>query len=114
MGEREDFPNILLQNAFTPDNKNVQIWDGELRACKMRAADLFRPGYEIAVVTSADDTIDISGDYASEFLSTDSVVLYTSTSSDAFTLSADAVYSGDTSRTTIYLSGDLLDATPAE
>jgi hypothetical protein len=113
MGEREDFPNILLQNAFTPDNMNVQIWDGELRACKMRAPDMFRVGFKVASVSSADDTLTISGDYASRFLSTDSVVLYNSTSGTTFALSADAVYSSGTSLTTIYLSGNLLDTTPA-
>lgn len=40
MGEREDFPYILIHNAFTSDNTNVQIWDGEVRSDKMRVKEI--------------------------------------------------------------------------
>lgn len=75
LGQREDFPVILLRNAFTPDNSNVQIWDGEMRSALMRTKELFRTSYQISSLSGNDITI--SGLHAAEFATNDTVGVYT-------------------------------------
>ena len=40
LGLKKDFPTILLQNAFTPDNENVLLKYGEIHRAKMRLKEL--------------------------------------------------------------------------
>ncbi len=74
MGSRRDFPNILLQNAYTPDNGNIQAWDGELRTAKMRKPEMLR---NVHTVTSVSGTsIVIPDDYSAVITSGDSIAVY--------------------------------------
>ena len=40
MGLKKDFPVVLIQNVFTPDNENVLLKDGKIIRRKMRKKDL--------------------------------------------------------------------------
>ncbi len=40
MGLKKDFPVVLIQNVFTPDNKNILLKDGKIIRRKMREKDL--------------------------------------------------------------------------
>ncbi len=73
-GIRQDYPNILLANSFTPDNRNIQVWDGELRTAKMRRPEMLRNVHEITDVSGT--SITISGDYTGVIASGDSIVVY--------------------------------------
>ena len=103
MGQREDIPNILLNNAFTPENSNVQIWDGEVRTAKMRKKELLRDVYAITSVDTSGDTLTIADDQSAEFTTGDTICCY-NMSGDYTTYPVTSVsVSGDT---TISVSGD--------
>ena len=40
MGLKKDFPVVLIQNVFTPDNENILLKDGKIIRRKMREKDL--------------------------------------------------------------------------
>jgi len=113
LGQREDAPNILLRNAFTPENKNVQIWDGEVRTAKMRKKELLRDVYAITSVDTSGDTLTIADDQSAEFTTGDTLCAYkqpetSGTTGDYTTYAVTSVsVSGDT---TIGVSGDVIDS----
>lgn len=114
MGKREDFPNILLNNAFTPDCSNVQLWNGEIRTAKLRKIELLRTVYAVSSLSTTGETIKISGNHITEFPSGATVTLYNASDSsyEQFTLSTTSTaVSGDTLLT---VTGDLTASTPNE
>lgn len=110
MGKREDFPSILLDNAFTPDHSNVQAWNGELRSAKMRVPELVRTTYGIVIADTSAEHFEVDDDQTAEFTSGDTFRVYDSTGNDAqWTCAADSTTSGDT--TVITVTGNVTDAT---
>jgi hypothetical protein len=78
LGKREDFPQMLLNKAVTPEIVDVQSWNGELRKSKKRLPELTRTFYAVDSVSSSTVTLTTSG-VTAEFTSGDSIILYNTT-----------------------------------
>jgi len=113
LGKREDFPNILLRNAFTFENSNVQLWDGEVKTAKLRNPELRRMVYAIKSIDTSGDTITIEGDYTAEFQNGDTVTVYDS--DDNYTqLTLNTTSTAVSGDTVISVAENLTAATPSE
>lgn len=113
LGTREDFPVILLRNAFTTDNANVQIWDGQIRKTKMRAKELVRTIHTVASVDTSGDTITISGNVTAHYPTGSTVTIYdTDDNYETFTLSTTSTYVATS--TVLTVTGDITASTPTD
>lgn len=102
MGQREDFPVILLDSALTSENSNIQIWDGELRTAKNRKPEMLRNIYSILEINTTSQTITINDDFTAIFTSGQSISIYDSDSNyEDLTIANSAIVSGDTVITTV-------------
>lgn len=98
LGTREDFPEILLNRAITPEISNVQTWNGELRKAKLRAPELVRTTYEIDSIDDVGATITlVTSGVTAEFQSGDTVTVYDNSGAS----------SGDAQSATVLLSADV-------
>lgn len=57
LGERHDFPTVLLERSYLPESENIQIRYGELHRAKMRSEFLKEDVWDIAKTYSADDRV---------------------------------------------------------
>jgi hypothetical protein len=113
LGKREDFPDMLLNKAITPEIVDTQTWNGELRKSKKRLPELTRTSYEIESLDVSADTVTLTtSGVTAEFTSSDSIVLYNSAGdSESHTVASSADVS---SRTVITVNGDITGSTPSE
>ncbi|HIJ71789.1 MAG TPA: LamG domain-containing protein, partial [Planctomycetes bacterium] len=61
LGKREDFPSIFLQNAFTADNSNIRLYNGEIHSAKMRVKELAETTVTQGTVTQATGSAALNG-----------------------------------------------------
>ena len=112
LGERKDFPNILLSKTFTDDNSNVQLLEGRIRTAKMRNNELLRNVYDILSISTSANTITIDGDYVSAFPNGISIGVYdTENNYEQLTTNATSTLVGGD--TVITVSDDITNATPS-
>ena len=115
LGDREDFPSILLENVYTPDGSNVQIWNGEIRKAKLRNKELVRKQYTISSINTTNNSITIAGNHVTEFLNGDTVTVYKwNSTADQYdytqlTMNTTSTHVGDV--TTITVSDDIDNST---
>lgn len=115
LGEREDFPTILLRNAVTSDNTNIQIWNGEIRKTKLRSPELLRTAHEIVSLNTSSDTIEVTGTDTGNVtahygIGANITVYDTSGNYEQHTLSTTSTYNGTS--TVLEVSGDITGSTP--
>ena len=106
LGTREDYPNVLIDKAFMPDNENVQFWSGMVRTAKMRSKEMVRTPYVITVIDTVNKKLTVAGDVTGVFSSGDTIGVYTQITSGKttrgnFTQDGDAVVNGSTTEITV-------------
>jgi len=113
LGEREDFPSILLKNAVTHENTAIQLWDGEIKKLKMRTKELVRTIYPISTVDTSANTISVAGSYVAQFPSGATVTVYDNDDNyEQFILSTTAAY--NSTSTVLTVTGDITASTPSD
>ena len=113
LGEREDYPVILLRNAITSENTNVQIWNGEIRKTKLRSPELLRTAHTIASVSTSASTATITGNVTAHYANGASITLYDADDNyEQHTLSTTSTFDGTS--TTITVTGSITASTPTD
>lgn len=111
LGEREDYPTILLRNAITSENTNIQIWNGEIRKAKLRSPELLRTAHTIASLSTSASTATITGDVTAHYANGTSITLYdVDDNYEQHTLSTTSTFDGTS--TTITVTGSITASTP--
>ena len=90
LGLRTNVPGIALSEAFTPDNNNVRIVDGEIHRCKAPIKELYdddkaklaAPRRICAVTALAANTFTVAGDQSSHFSVGETIRINGSTDND--------------------------------
>lgn len=114
LGEREDYPVILLRNAVTSDNENIQIWHGEIRKAKLRSKELVKVQHSVASLDTSAETISIIGDVTAHFPNGANVTIYNQSDDDyeQHTLSTTSTFNGTS--TVLTVTGDITSSAPTE
>lgn len=110
LGVKTDIPAIMLADAFTPENSNVQMVDQEIRRAKMRGKEVYdadfnqvqTPEVIYAITALAADTFTIAGDHAADFTADDIIRINASTDNDGLYTVVSATF--DTDHTDIVVS----------
>jgi hypothetical protein len=111
LGEREDYPHILLSKAVTKDNTAIQLWNGEIRKAKMRTPELMRSFQSVDSIDTSANTITITGNYVSQYANGASVTIYdTDDNYQTITLSTTSTYNSTSTVLTSTTSITLADA----
>lgn len=124
LGLKTDVPGIALMEAWTPDNNNVRVQDGEIQRVKMPVVELAEEGsgtatgaaiatprYSYAVTALAANTFTIAGDHHADFVDGDAISVVGSTDNDdAYTVDGNSVFDVDHTDITVVESVDTSDA----
>ena len=113
LGLKLDVPGIMLAEAFTPDNNNVRLVDGEIRRAKGPAAEIYDAGgrtmavprriFDIASLSAK--TFSVAGDQTSYFSQGDTIRINGSSDNDGLFTVTGAVY--DSTNTNISVEEDI-------
>lgn len=60
-GLRQDYPTILIDKAFTPDNENIRIKDGAIESAKMRLQEFAGYKYTVGTLTATSGSANLTG-----------------------------------------------------
>ncbi|NIP51121.1 MAG: hypothetical protein GWO10_16725, partial [candidate division Zixibacteria bacterium] len=71
-----DYPVILLRNAVTRNNTNVQLWHGEIRKTKLRSKELVKVEHGISSLDTSANTISLTGDVTAHYPNASNITIY--------------------------------------
>lgn len=114
LGEREDFPVILLRNAVTRDNTNIQIWNGEIRKTKLRSPEFQKAQHLISSFDTSSETISITGDVTAHYPNGSNIVIYNHTdyTYEELTLNTTGTFNGTS--TVLTVTGNITASTSSD